>query len=252
MELNWLNFIIVCPLVFLAGFVDSIAGGGGLISLPAYLLAGVNPKLAIGTNKLSSSFGTFFSTARYCKNGHFDLAIAIPSVFVAIIGSYIGARLVLITDEKILSMLLLFILPIVVFFVFRKGSLEENSVVKITRKRQIILGVLVSGVIGMYDGFYGPGTGTFLVLAYVGLVKMDLLKAMGNTKIINLSSNLAALCAFMLNGNIIYLLGLTAAIFSIAGNLVGSSLAMKNGSRVVKPVIIVVLVLLFVKICFRI
>ena len=125
MELSLWTFIIVCPMVFLASFVDAVAGGGGLISLPAYLLAGVPPKLAIGTNKLSSATGTVFSTARYCKNGCFDLKLALPSIVVALIGSYIGAKIVLVTSDEILKYVLIIVLPVTAFFVLKKKNFDQ-------------------------------------------------------------------------------------------------------------------------------
>lgn len=248
MELSIWTFIIVCPMVFLASFVDAVAGGGGLISLPAYLLAGVQPKFAIGTNKLSSAIGTVFSTARYCKNGFFDLKLAIPSVIVALAGSYIGAKTVLVTNDEVLKYILIVVLPVVAFFVLKKKNINKvkNKPKRIT---QFIIAVLASFVVGMYDGFYGPGTGTFLILIYTGLVKLDLLTASGNTKLVNLASNITALVTFMCSGNIVYALGITASVFSIVGHYLGSGMVMKNGSKIVKPIIVVVIVLLLIKIC---
>ncbi len=251
MELSIWTFIIVCPMVFLASFVDAVAGGGGLISLPAYLLAGVPPKLAIGTNKLSSATGTVFSTARYCKNGCFDLKLALPSIVVALIGSYIGAKIVLVTSDEILKYVLIIVLPVTAFFVLKKKNFDQVKN-KPKRKTQFIIAVLASFIIGMYDGFYGPGTGTFLILIYTGLVKLDLLTASGNTKLVNLSSNIAALVTFIFSGNIVYALGFAASVFSIAGHYLGAGMVMKSGTKIVKPIIILVILLLLIKICLGI
>ncbi|MEI3163802.1 MAG: TSUP family transporter [Lachnospirales bacterium] len=251
MELSIWTFIIVCPMVFLASFVDAVAGGGGLISLPAYLLAGVPPKLAIGTNKLSSATGTVFSTARYCKNGCFDLKLALPSIVVALIGSYIGAKIVLVTSDEILKYVLIIVLPVTAFFVLKKKNFDQVKN-KPKRKTQFIIAVLASFIIGMYDGFYGPGTGTFLILIYTGLVKLDLLTASGNTKLVNLSSNVAALVTFIFSGNIVYALGFAASVFSIAGHYLGAGMVMKSGTKIVKPIIILVILLLLIKICLGI
>ena len=251
MELSIWTFIIVCPMVFLASFVDAVAGGGGIISLPAYLLAGVPPKLAIGTNKLSSATGTVFSTARYCKNGCFDLKLALPSIVVALIGSYIGAKIVLVTSDEILKYVLIIVLPVTAFFVLKKKNFDQVKN-KPKRKTQFIIAVLASFIIGMYDGFYGPGTGTFLILLYTGLVKLDLLTASGNTKLVNLSSNIAALVTFIFSGNIVYALGFAASVFSIAGHYLGAGMVMKSGTKIVKPIIILVILLLLIKICLGI
>ena len=248
MDITFTTFLIVCPLVFLAGFIDSIAGGGGLISLPAYLLAGIPIHNAIATNKLSSCLGTAISTIRYCKNKYADLVSAIPSVLCALIGSAIGAKLSLSVSERILEYLLLFILPVTAYFVLKKKDHSKAPQKKLRRSLVILLCCVISFVIGMYDGFYGPGTGTFLILLYTGLCRMDIKTASGNTKLVNLSSNLAALVTFLVNGQVLFLLGIVAALFSIAGNYAGSGLVLKKGAAIIKPVIIVVLGILFLKI----
>lgn len=242
-----LPFIIVCPLVFLAGFVDSIAGGGGLISLPAYLLAGVPVHNAIATNKLSSCIGTSVSTFRYCKNKYADFAVAIPSVLMALAGSTLGAELSMRMNDRILKNILLVILPLIAVFVLTKKDTENCLAKSISRKTVFILASLISFAVGLYDGFYGPGTGAFLILLYTGICKMDIKTASGNTKLVNFSSNIAALVTFIINGQVYFPLGLAAAVFCMAGHYAGSGLVMKNGSKIVKPLIIFVLALLFIR-----
>ena len=239
MELTIQTFLIVCPLVFLAGLVDSIAGGGGLISLPAYLLAGVPMHNAIATNKLSSATGTAISTARLCKNKFVDWGLALPCVSMALVGSFIGAHIALLASDRILKWMLIPVLPIVAFYVNNDGE--------ISRKKQWMLCAVCSLVVGCYDGFYGPGTGTFLLILYTGVAKLPVAKASGTMKLANLSSNIMALFVFLFSGKIIILLGLTASVFSVAGHYVGSGMVMKNGNRIVRPIILVVLVLLFIK-----
>ncbi|MDO4272664.1 MAG: TSUP family transporter [Eubacteriales bacterium] len=248
MELTIQTFLIVCPLIFLGSFVDAVAGGGGLISLPAYLLAGVPMHNAIATNKLSSAAGTVISTARLCKNRFVDWGLAVPCISMALLGSYIGANLALMASDKLLKWMLIPVLPLVAFYVLKKKNLDSGAEQEISRKKQWILCGLASLVVGCYDGFYGPGTGTFLLLLYTGVAKMKVAKASGNMKLANLSSNVAALVVFLFSGKIIFPLGLAAAVFSIAGHYVGSGMVMKNGSRIVRPIILVVIALLFVKI----
>lgn len=248
MELTLQSFLIVCPLVFLASFIDAIAGGGGLISLPAYLLAGVPVHNAIATNKLSSASGTVISTVRLCKNRFVDWGLALPCISMAIVGSYIGANIALIASDKILKAMLIPVLPIVAFYVLKKKDTDENEDISISRKKQWILCAVCSLVVGCYDGFYGPGTGTFLLLCYTGFAKMKISTASGNMKLANLSSNISAVVVFLLEGKVIIPLGLAAALFSIAGHYFGSGMVMKNGSRIVRPVILLVLGLLFIKI----
>lgn len=248
MHISLSMFLIVCPLVFLASFVDAIAGGGGLISLPAYLLAGVPIHNAIGTNKLSSCIGTTVSTIRYCKNKYADPASALPSVITALIGSSLGARLSISISEKLLQYLLIIILPFTAYFVIKKKHPVKTDLKQMKRSLVILLAALISFFVGMYDGLYGPGTGTFLILLYTGICKMDIRTASGNTKLVNFSSNLAALITFIFSGKILFPLGLAAALFSIAGHYIGSGLVMKKGAAIVKPIIIVVLTALFIKV----
>lgn len=241
-------YLIVCPLVFLASFVDSIAGGGGLISLPAYLLAGVPVHSAIATNKLSSTTGTVISTARFVKNRYADMKIAPWSMAAAVAGSLLGANLSLHTSERVLQILLIVLLPLIAFYVLKNKDLEPELPFSLPRRRQYLIVAAASFVIGAYDGFYGPGTGTFLLLIFTGLAKMDLRTSSGNMKLVNLSSNVAALATFILAGKVVWGLGLTASLFSAAGHFLGSGMVMKNGTRVVRPLIVIVLVLLFLKI----
>ncbi|MDO5785414.1 MAG: TSUP family transporter [Eubacteriales bacterium] len=248
MTLTWTTFVIVCPLVFLAGFVDAIAGGGGLISLPAYLLAGVPMHQAIATNKLSSATGTVVSTVRYCKRIRVDWAVALPAIVLSLIGSFIGAKLTLLVSEHALKIVLLIILPVTAVFVFRKNALVEKQQGTVSHTRMLVITWIAALVIGCYDGFYGPGTGTFLILIMVGLAKMDMMQAAANTKLINLASNVSALIAFLISGQVLLTLGLAAAVFSIAGHYTGSAMMMKNGTKIVRPIILLVLVLLFIKV----
>ena len=245
-----IQFFIVCPMVFLAGFVDAIAGGGGLISLPAYLLAGVPMHQAIATNKLSSATGTTISTIRYCRNTKVDWSIAGPAIVLSLIGSSIGAKLTMMMPESVLKVVLLVVLPVTAVFVFRKNALVEKQSGSVSHRRMLLITWIAALAIGCYDGFYGPGTGTFLLLVMVGLAKMDMMQAAANTKLINLASNISALAAFLIGGKVVLTLGLAASVFSIAGHYTGSSMVMKNGTKIVKPIILVVLVLLFLKVIF--
>ena len=245
-----IQFLIVCPMVFLAGFVDAIAGGGGLISLPAYLLAGVPMHQAIATNKLSSATGTTISTIRYCRNTKVDWSIAGSAIVLSLIGSSIGAKLTMMMPESVLKVVLLVVLPVTAVFVFRKNALVEKQSGSVSHRRMLLITWIAALAIGCYDGFYGPGTGTFLLLVMVGLAKMDMMQAAANTKLINLASNISALVAFLIGGKVVLTLGLAASVFSIAGHYTGSSMVMKNGTKIVKPIILVVLVLLFLKVIF--
>lgn len=250
MELQLLHFLIVCPLVFLAGFVDAVAGGGGLISLPAYMMCGLPVHTAIATNKMSSSMGTALATWRYAASGFIDWRLAPLCVVCAFVGSAGGANLALLIDEKILRALLLIILPLTGLYVLKSQSLQKkpNAPVRQPNRRRIhLLAALAALFIGVYDGFYGPGTGTFLILLLVGLAKMPLTQANGLTKVINLTTNLAALLVFLLNGQVLLPLGLTAGCFSLAGNYFGTRCFTDRGAAIARPIILVVLLIFFIK-----
>ena len=239
--------LIVLVGVFLASFTDGVAGGGGIISVPTYFLAGLPVHLALGTNKLSSSIGTAVSAARFIRGGYVDWKLAVPSVALALYGAHLGTRLQLALDETYLKWLLLIVLPIVAVVVLRQKKLpEEAGDVPPGRRTAIVLAA--SFVVGAYDGFYGPGTGTFLVLIYCGLAKMDLRTASGNVKLVNLASNIGALATSLMSGKVFLVLGLIGAIASVAGHYIGSGLAIKNGSKIVRPVILGVLILLAIKV----
>ena len=244
----WVVLLIGCG-VFLASFMDAIAGGGGIISVPTYLLAftGLPTYFALGTNKLSSCVGTVFSTARFIKNKCVDWRLAVPSIALALLGAAGGTWLQHHTPDTVLKYLLLIVLPVVAVFALRSRSWpDEPEPIPFARQAAIVWGA--SLIIGAYDGYYGPGTGTFLMLIFIRLAKLDTRTAAGNVKIVNLSSNIGSLFTAWQAGYVFWGVGLIAAAFSIAGHYIGAGLAIKNGSKIVKPTVIVVLILLTVKI----
>ena len=252
MTLTLLHFVIVCPLVFLGGFVDAVAGGGGLISLPAYLIAGVPPHNAIATNKLSSAMGTTLTTVRFARKGFIPWRQAAVCVVFAFIGSSLGAKLALRLDPEIFTLLMLVILPLVAVHVLRGKSLGQGEQTPCSPRKTLLVGSLAALVIGGYDGFYGPGTGTFLLLALTGLAHMELTRANGVTKAINLTTNLSALAVFLLGGKVLLPLGLVAGCFGILGNYLGTRFFIQGGVKFVKPVILVVLTIFFVKVILQV
>lgn len=249
MQVTIETILIICPLTFLAGFIDSIAGGGGLISLPSYLFIGLPSHAALGTNKFSSSIGTLIATLRYAKNKQVHLKSALTAALAALIGSYSGALLALAFDEKFLRVLMIILLPILaVFILTRRKFGEESKIASLSGKKVIILSLLTGFILGTYDGFFGPGTGTFLILAFTGIIGLNLATASGNTKVVNLASNIAAVVAFIAGGSVVFAIGIPAAVSGMLGNWLGSGLAIKNGAKVIRPVFIGVMVLLFGKI----
>ena len=246
-----LQYLIVCPLVFLAGLVDSIAGGGGLIALPAYLIAGVPAHVARGTNKLSSAMGTTVSTARLAKHGFLKgkVLMAVCSSAAALMGSALGAHLALMVPESVIKHMMIVVLPVVAFYVLRNKDMgARDRTEDISRNKVFAISMAAAFCVGGYDGFYGPGTGTFLILILTGAAGMDARSASAQTKVINLSSNIAALVTFIATGNVYYPLGLTAGVCSIAGHYIGAGMVAHDGQKVVRPVVLAVLGVLFIKI----
>lgn len=242
--------LLICGGVFSAGFVDAIGGGGGIISVPIYLLAGLPTHVALGTNKMSSCIGTAVSTTRYLKRGFVKWSLAVPSILLAILGAFLGTKLQLMVDERILKYVLLLVLPVAAFVLLRQKNLPETQGEMPERlRRSIVWGS--SFFIGIYDGFYGPGTGTFLLLIFCTLAKLDIRTASGNVKLVNLSSNLGALATSLAAGKVLIPVGLMAACFSIAGHYLGAGLVIKNGSKIIRPVILCVLLLLLIKIGYE-
>ncbi len=243
-----MEFLIVCPLAFLAGFVDSIAGGGGLISLPAYMIAGLPVHTAIGTNKLSAGMGTAVATWRFWKKGYIPIKEALVGIVLALAGSWIGAKIALMIDDSLFRIIMLVILPVTAAYVMFNKSMEHtNQEEAIFSMKTRIMVAGIAFVIGIYDGLYGPGTGTFLMILLTSVAKLSLQKAAGVTKAINLTTNITALAVYLLNGKVLFILGLMAGVFSIAGNYIGAQCFTKSGVKLVKPIMILVLMIFFLK-----
>ncbi len=241
------QFLIVCPLTFLAGFVDAVAGGGGLISLPAYLIAGLPVHFAIGTNKLSSGMGTALSTARFAKKGYIPWKQAPFYAACALLGSSLGASLALMLDDGVFKIIMLIILPLTALYITRSKALGEEKP-PFSARKTLLTGMAIALGIGVYDGFYGPGTGTFLILLLVSAAHMRLQTANGISKVINLTTNITALAVFGSEGKVLIPLGLTAGLFSIAGNYLGTSFFNQSGAKAVKPIMLTVLAIFFIRI----
>ncbi len=241
--------LLVCLGVFFAGFMDAIAGGGGIISVPIYLIAfhRLPTYYTLGTNKLSSCLGTALSTARFIRSGLVDWPLFAPAMVFSVVGSLGGTWLQHRTPDFILKYLLLLVLPVVAFFTLRShGWPDEAGDIAPTVQRAIIW--ISSLIIGCYDGYYGPGTGTFLMIVFIRMAKLDTRHAAGGVKIINLCSNVSSLIAAFCSGYVLLGVGLCASVASMAGHYLGAGLAIKNGSKIIRPAVITVLILLTAKI----
>ena len=241
--------LLICVGVFFASFMDAIAGGGGIISVPTYLIGfhGMPTYFALGTNKLSAGIGTVFSAARFIKNGYVKWKLAIPSIALALLGSMGGTWLQHHTPENILKYLLLVVLPVVAIITLRTRSYpDEPGEISFAKQALICWGA--SLIIGAYDGYYGPGTGTFLMIIFIRFGKLDTRTAAGHVKVVNLASNLGSLYTALAAGYVLIGVGLVSAVASILGHHIGAGLAIKNGSKIVRPTVVVVLILLTLKV----
>ena len=247
----WMQYLIVCPLIFLGGFVDAIAGGGGLISLPAYLIAGLPVHLSIGTNKLSSAMGTTLTTWKFWKNGYIRPRLCLLCAAFTFAGSTAGSNLALHVSDRIFKIILLFILPLTALYVFRSKAIGDEARQPLSPARTGAICSAVALAIGLYDGFYGPGSGTFLLLLLTGAAHLSLTDAAGTTKAINLCSNIAALTTYLINGQVDLPLGITAGLFGIAGCSLGVRCFTAKGSKIVKPLIAAVLALFFTRVVYE-
>jgi len=250
----WLQLITVCSLIFFAGFVDSIAGGGGIIALPAYLIAGLPPTVARGTTKFTSTIGIAVATVRFWRRGLVHLWAAVIGAVTAIVGSSTGALLSIRLDEhneRVFHYILIASLPLLAAFILLNKRVGTDAPSRDLRlPRTYLLSALTGLIIGGYDGFFGPGAGTFMIIVFSSVVGMDVLTASGTAKAVNLASNASALITYFLNGHVFFKLAVPAAAFSILGNILGSRLAFKNGARLIRPAFVFVLTILLIKIIY--
>ena len=242
------SLVLLFGLLFLSSFIDAIAGGGGLISLPAYLLTGLPAHYALGSNKLSASCGTLMATINYMKNGVLDWRMAVISAAFSFMGAACGSTAALHIDDAVLKKVIVFVLPVAAVIILSKRNLsDENFSGDVPRNKRLIFAACIGLFIGFYDGMIGPGTGTFAIIAYCLLMKYDLRTASGNAKMLNLASNVASAITFALAGTVMWKLAVPGAVFCILGGQVGSRLAIARGAKFIRPMLIVVLVMILVK-----
>lgn len=246
MDIALWQYPVVFLLIGFAGFVDSIAGGGGLISIPTYLAFGLPADLILGTNKCVSSSGTTIAVLRYIHNRTIIWGTVIFAISAALIGSVIGAALSIYLSRNVIFFLLLLVIPIL--FYLQSRRMHSPGLKPELIKRQVVLRATVTGfIIGGYDGIFGPGTGTFLLFAFLVFLHMNVREASANARIVNYASNVSAFLYFLIQGRIYWPIAMVAIAGSITGNWLGSGLVINNAERVVVPVFRFVLGLLMLK-----
>ena len=236
---------------FAAGFIDSVAGGGGLILVPSFILAGLPPQVALGQEKIVSTLGTIAAIRNFVKNKKVIWNAVASGIPAGLVGAYLGAEAILYFDPDTIGKIILGMLPIgiLVSFIPKQDNHQSEQAVN---TKVIYFGVpLAVFVIGFYDGFFGPGTGSFLILVLHYLLKFDLVSASATSKLFNFSSNIGALIAFMLAGKLLYMLALPLVVMNLIGNHLGSASAMKFGPDFVRKTLSVSLMLLMASLGYK-
>lgn len=235
----------LCSAAFVAGFIDSIVGGGGLIQTPLSLafLPNLSISSVIGTLKIPAFSGTSIATYQYLKKVKVDWQLFLFMAICAFISAFIGSQLLTVVSNEFMKPLLLIILiALAIYTIFKKdfGQAVERD---IPYRKVVIYGCIVSIVVGFYDGFIGPGTGTFFILGFVSLLGMDFLKASTNAKLINLATNFGSICLFLIKGQIIWKIALPMAVCNALGGFVGAKLAISKGNQFIRYIFIFVILL---------
>ena len=246
------NPFILYPLLlftgFFAGLIDSIAGGGGLITIPALLSFGYPPHITLGTNKFQSSFGSFTASYYYIKKGAVVIKESLLGIFFTFIGASIGVWTVQQVPGKVLNNIIPFLLIAIIIYTFTKPNLGDIDIHPRLSKKVFfpIFGLLL----GFYDGFFGPGVGSFWAIAFVTVLGFNFTKATGFTKVMNFTSNIVSFVLFLIAGQIIFSAGIAMAIGEVLGAKLGSGLVIKKGAKFIRPVFIFVVILTTIKLLY--
>jgi uncharacterized membrane protein YfcA len=236
--------ILLCIAAFLAGFVDAIVGGGGLIQTPIALI--LLPNLAvssvIGSLKIPSFSGTAFAARQYLKKVTLNWRLLFLMAFVAFVAAFIGSNLLTKVSNDFMKPVLLVVLSLIAIYTFIKKDFGSHQVKVQSTKYQFLLAVLISVIIGFYDGFIGPGTGSFFVLAFVSVLGFDFLHASANAKMVNLATNFGSICLFILKGKIIWAIAIPMSICNALGGWIGAKLAIKKGNGFIRIFFLIVVI----------
>ena len=251
MEVDFV-FVALGLAALFAGFVDSIVGGGGLIQVPALLTAfpTTAPAVLFGTNKLASIVGTATAAVQYSRRVRIPWGVAGPGALAALVGSWFGAKTVVYLDPSVLRPLILFLLVLVAAYTFVRKDLGSVSTEPEHGLRSTAIAVAIGGVIGFYDGIFGPGTGSFLIFLFIRTLGMDFLRASVSAKIVNVATNVAAIAYFARSVEMMWALAAVMAVCSLAGSVIGTSMAMRHGSGFVRKMFLCVVSVLIVRLAY--
>lgn len=244
-----MSLVLICAFAFIAGFIDSIVGGGGLIQLPALFIFYPNLPVATlyGSNKFVAFSGTSVAAYRYVKKTRIPWEAVLPALVTATVFSLMGARIVSILNKETIKPLVLILLILVAIYTFFKKDFGLNHVPKLTKNKTIIYSLITGAVIGFYDGFFGPGTGSFLIVIFISVFGFSFLISSVAAKLVNCATNLAALAYFIYNGNIRYDIALPMAICNMAGSWLGAKIALEKGSAFIRILFLVIVTGMIIK-----
>jgi uncharacterized membrane protein YfcA len=242
------TIILIVVAGFAAGWVDAVVGGGGLLQLPALLLVpGITPVQALATNKMGSIFGTTTSAVTYYRRVKPDLRTAIPMALIALAGSFGGAVLAATLPASVFKPIIVAALVAVALFTALKPSVGDITVLRHDGHKHYLVACLIGAVIGFYDGLIGPGTGSFLIIALVSAMGYAFLEASAKAKIVNMATNAGALIFFLPHGSLLWGVGLVLGLSNMAGGYLGARTAVKQGSRFIRVVFLLVVGALIIK-----
>ena len=248
-DYSFYTLFFLAAFAFIAGFLDAIVGGGGLIQLPALLIQ--FPQLALptlfGTNKIAALSGTSIAAVQYAKRIRFNWKVLLSISLFSFLFSFLGARTVSYLDSEALKPLILIILIAIAIYTFIKKDLGNVATKDLSTAKKMIFGALIGAMIGFYDGFFGPGTGSFFVLAFVVILGFDFLSASAYAKVVNCITNISALLVFVNHGNYLLELAILMAAFNIAGNFLGTKIAFKKGNGFIRIVFLIIVMLMILR-----
>lgn len=248
--ISWEVGALLCGTFLVSGIVDSIAGGGGLLQMPALLLSGLPPQLTLGTNKFASTLGTMVAAMNYIRKGKAYFPIIAHGIVFTLMGGALGAKLVLFMPQEVVGKLLLALLPIgLVALVVKRTDIISLPI--LSSKDKWLAIPLICILLGIYDGFFGPGTGSFLTLGLYIICRRDLIESTANAKVFNLVSNISAVAVFLHAGKVMFPLAIPLAGSSMLGNFIGSQFVAKKGQGVIRGCLIFVFVILIITLAAR-
>jgi uncharacterized protein len=245
------NLVFLCIASFFAAFVDSISGGGSIISIPAFLIAGVPPHIALGTNKFASGFSTLSSSLKFTQSSKVNFKVLKYLIPASFFGAILGVLAVLSMDSSFLqSVIPLLLILVGIYSLFSKKIGSEDNFKELTKKN-IVLGILLSFVLGFYDGFLGAGVGVFYIFGLISIFKFDFVRAAGNCKVLNFAGNISAIAMFALKGQVSLRIGIPVAICMVLGARFGTKIALNKGAKLIKPIFVTMSLVVASKMLFQ-